>query len=112
MAEAATLERDALRLSIAPLATALPRATVLRLDPEAPSERLPGELLCADEWHEVAALLDLVAASIPRRMRRHGRFSDALASFAAHEVRQVAAEIRANLALEERDACMKACRHD
>lgn len=111
MNDAVTMERAALRSSISPLVTALPRATQMRLDPSLISDPLPGELACADEWHEIAALLDLVAATIPRRMRRHGRFSEALASFAAHEVRQVAAEIRANLVLEEHQACVKACRH-
>ncbi|HEV2552734.1 MAG TPA: hypothetical protein VGV17_03105 [Bosea sp. (in: a-proteobacteria)] len=85
----------------------IPSAPRFAMPERAEATRLPGELLCADEWHEVAAHLDRVANSIPRRMHGRGRFSTALAAFVANEVRQSAAEIRANLALEERDACMR-----
>ena len=97
------------RLPVASITTTLQRSAVLRLDPGVMSDPLPGELACADDWHEIAKLLDAVAASIPKRMRGRGDFSDALASFIAGEVRGAAAEIRANLALEERDACIRAC---
>lgn len=89
----------------------IPSAPRFALPERATATRLPGELLCADEWHEVAAHLNRVADSIPRRMAGRGRFSIALASFIANEVRQSAAEIRANLVLEEHDACVRACRH-
>lgn len=111
MGDAATMERAAPHLPIAPLATALPRATQLRLDPSLISDPLPGELACAQDWLHVADLLDRVADSIPRRMARRGDFSAALAAFIAKEVRQSAAEIRANLALEEHQACVRACRY-
>lgn len=81
-----------------------------RSEPAAPA-RLPGEWLRADEWHEVAAHLDRVAASIPRRMGGKDRFSSALAAFIAREVRQAAAEIRVNVALKEQDLCAEACSH-
>lgn len=89
-----------------------PRSPAPPGSPHVSPTRLPGELACADEWHEVAALLDRVAASIPRRMHGRGRFSLALAAFIAHEITGCAAEIRANVALEERDACMRAGRHE
>lgn len=98
MVEAALLDDPRWRPAPCPPAVSSPAA-------------LPGELPCAEEWHEVAALLDRVAAAIPRRMRGKGRFSVALAAFVAHEVRGAAAEIRANLALEELDACVRARRH-
>lgn len=107
MAEAELMERPGRQLRVGSLNSPLARSRVLRRDPTLVSQ-LPGELACADEWHEIAKLLDVVAASIPMRMRGHGAFSAALARFIAREVRGTAAEIRANLALEERDACIKA----
>lgn len=94
----------------------IPFAPRFAREPDRPApdaqSRLPGEWVPADEWHEVAAHLDRVAAAIPRRMGRKDRFSMALAAFIAREVRQAAAEIRVNVALKEQDLCARACRHD
>ena len=65
-----------------------------------------GELATSDEWVEVAAGLESVAALLPRfRMDEAPRFNRALAALVSSHLNTAAAQIRANLALEELTAC-------
>lgn len=71
----------------------------------APAVSADGGLPCSGEWDAIANMLDDVAAGLKRRMARRGPFSVALAAFIGSELKCSAAEIRANLALEELTAC-------
>ncbi len=65
-----------------------------------------GELATSDEWTEVAASLEGVAALLPRfRMGEGPNFNRALADLVSSHLSEAAAQIRANLALEELTEC-------
>lgn len=59
-------------------------------------------------WLAIAQHLDKAASGLRRRMARRSVFDRALAEFVAKEMFGTAAEIRANLALEELAACQNA----
>ena len=83
---------------------------ILRL-PHLQSVPLPeGGVVGGALWRSVATRLDEISAHLPKRMEGRSLFDKALADFVAREIAGVAAEIRANLALEEQDACMRRCR--
>jgi hypothetical protein len=93
-------------LGFAPAETAPRRELVIASLLTPPRDRsLPGDLACGAEWQETAAMLDDVARGIRKRFAYRDRFNSALALFIAREVQGAAAEIRANLALEELDRC-------
>lgn len=65
----------------------------------------PGELQSSEGWLATAAMLEATAALLVLRTRGDGRFSQAQAGDTAGRLREAAAEIRANLALEEMVVC-------
>lgn len=65
----------------------------------------PGELQSSEGWLATAAMLEASASLLVLRTRGDGRFNQALAGATAGKLREAAAEIRANLALEEMHAC-------
>lgn len=65
----------------------------------------PGELQSSEGWLATAAMLEATAALLVLRTRGDGRFSQAQAADTAGRLREAAAEIRANLALEEMVVC-------
>ncbi len=82
---------------------------VMRL-PRLDTLGLPGgEIVGGFAWKAVASRLDEISAWLPRRMAGRSLFDKALADFVAKEIAGVAAEIRANLALEEQDASVRRC---
>lgn len=68
------------------------------------SSLAPGELQSSPQWLATAAVLELAAEALIRRAC-HGPFNRAQAKAAARALSGAAAEIRANLALEEMQAC-------
>jgi hypothetical protein len=69
------------------------------------SSLAPGELMSSGEWTATAAMLEAAATALIDRTRGNGRFNQAQAKATAGTLREAAAEIRANLALEEMTAC-------
>jgi hypothetical protein len=69
------------------------------------SSLAPGELLSSDGWIATATMLEAAGASLIERTSGEGRFNQAQARSTAGKLREAAAEIRANLALEEDFAC-------
>jgi hypothetical protein len=69
------------------------------------SSLAPGALLSSDGWLATAAMLEAAGACLIERTRGDGRFNHAQARSTAGKLREAAAEIRANLALEEDFAC-------
>lgn len=67
-----------------------------------------GSITGGRNWQAIAARLDQSARGLRRRMTRRSLFDRALADFVANELAGTAAEIRANLALEELAACQNA----
>lgn len=68
-----------------------------------------GEISGGLAWKAVAARLEESSELLPKRMAGRSLFDKALAEFVARELAAVAAEIRANLALEEMDASVRRC---
>ena len=68
------------------------------------SSLAPGELQSSPQWQATAAVLEATAESLIRRAV-HSRFDRAQAKATARALYGAAAEIRANLALEEMQAC-------
>lgn len=101
MSDAALLDRPRERLAITSLSTPLP------WERPGATRRPPGEMACAGEWHAVAAMLDDVAGGIAARVNGRSAFNVALIRFVTAEIRGAAAEIRANLALEELWRCQE-----
>ncbi|CAN7334131.1 hypothetical protein LJR090_002533 [Bosea sp. LjRoot90] len=69
------------------------------------SSLAPGELASSGLWLSTAAVLDAAATSLIDQTKGRGRFNQAQAKATAGTLREAAAEIRANLALEEMTAC-------
>jgi hypothetical protein len=68
------------------------------------SSLAPGELQSSPQWLATAAVLEETAEALIRRAC-HGPFDRAQARATARALCEAAAEIRANLALEEMQAC-------
>lgn len=68
------------------------------------SSLAPGELQSSPQWLATATLLEQTAEQLIRRAG-HSRFDGAQARATARALYGAAAEIRANLALEEMHAC-------
>lgn len=68
------------------------------------SSLAPGELQSSPQWLATAALLESAAEELIRRAC-HGPFNRAQAKATARALWGAAAEIRANLAIEEMHAC-------
>lgn len=68
------------------------------------SSLAPGELQSSPQWVATAALLEQSAEQLIRRAG-HSAFDRAQAKASARKLYEAAAEIRANLALEEMHAC-------
>ncbi len=64
----------------------------------------PGELQSSPQWLATAAVLEAAAKQLTARAL-HSRFDRVRARATAAKLREAAAEIRANLALEEMHAC-------
>lgn len=68
------------------------------------SSLAPGELQGSEQWLATAAMLEQAAEDLIRRAC-HGGFSRTLGRTTAKRLLEAAAEIRANLAIEEMHAC-------
>lgn len=67
-----------------------------------------GELATSEEWLLVAETLEATALRLPQhRMAKGDSFNRVLAGNVAERLREAAAEIRSNLAIEEMHSCSK-----